>query len=159
MELVLWVLAGVLVLLGIAGTALPALPGAPLVFAGLLLGAWIDRFQKVGWLPLSVIAVLVLLAFAVDAAATALGAKRAGASTRALLGAGIGTLVGLLFGLPGLLLGPFVGAVAGELWARRDWQQAGRVGAATWVGLLCGTLAKLGLVFTMVAVFVTAYVF
>lgn len=159
MELVLWALAVVLVLVGIAGTALPALPGAPLVFAGLLLGAWIDRFQKVGWLPLSVIALLVLLAFAVDAAATALGARRAGASKRALVGAAIGTLVGLLFGLPGLLLGPFAGAVAGELWARRDWQQSGRVGAATWVGLLLGTLAKLGLVFTMVAVFATAYVF
>ncbi|MCU0292256.1 MAG: DUF456 domain-containing protein [Thermoanaerobaculaceae bacterium] len=157
MEPVLWVVAAVLVAVGIAGTLLPALPGAPLVFAGLLLGAWIDRFQKVGWLPLTIIALLVVAAFVVDAAATALGAKRAGASKRALVGAGLGTLVGLLFGLPGLLLGPFVGAVLGEVWARRDWQQAGRVGAATWVGLLLGTLAKLALVFTMVAVFVTAY--
>lgn len=146
-----------LVLAGIAGTVLPALPGAPLVFVGLLLAAWTDHFEKVGWLPLTVIAALVVLALVADAAASALGATKVGASKRALLGAALGTLVGLFFGLLGLLAGPFVGAAAGELWARRDWRQAGRVGVATWVGLLLGSVAKLGLVFTMVAVFVTAY--
>ncbi|HNX48721.1 MAG TPA: DUF456 family protein [Thermoanaerobaculaceae bacterium] len=153
----LWVLAVILVLVGIAGTVLPALPGAPLVFVGLLLAAWADRFERVGWLPLTVIAALVVLALVVDAAASAFGATKVGASKRALLGAAVGTLVGLFFGLPGLLAGPFAGAAAGEMWARRDWRQAGRVGIATWVGLLLGSVAKLGLVFTMVAVFVTAY--
>ncbi|HEX5758617.1 MAG TPA: DUF456 family protein [Thermoanaerobaculia bacterium] len=146
-----------LVLAGVAGTVLPALPGAPLVFAGLLLAAWIDDFQKVGWLPLVLLGLLTLLSIAVDFAATALGAQRVGASKRAVLGAALGTVAGLFFGLPGLVIGPFAGAVAGEYWARRDWAHAQKVGLGTWLGLVLGVAAKLALVFTMVGVFAFAY--
>lgn len=142
---------------GAAGTVLPAVPGAPLVFAGLLLAAWIDGFQKVGWLPLTLIGVLAALSFVVDMVATALGAKRLGASKTAVVGAALGTLVGLFFGIPGLLLGPFLGAVAGELMVKRDWQQAGRVGVGAWLGFLLGSVAKLTLVFAMLGVFAVAY--
>jgi uncharacterized protein YqgC (DUF456 family) len=63
----------------------------------------------------------------------------------------------LLFGLPGLLLGPFAGAVIGELIARRPLAAAARVGLATWTGLLIGTLAKLALAVSMLAVFAVSY--
>ena len=153
----LWVLVLLLVLAGIAGAILPAIPGAPLVFGGLLLGAFIDGFEKVGWLPLVVIGFLTALSFVVDLAATALGAKKAGASPLALVGAAVGTVVGLFFGFVGVLLGPFVGAALGEYVARRDLRQAGRAGFGTWLGILLGSAAKIALMAAMVGVFAVAW--
>ena len=106
---------------------------------------------------LVLLGVLVVLALIVDFAATALGAKKVGASKKAIAGSVAGTFVGLFFGLPGLLLGPFVGAVLGELAAQRYLDQATRVGIATWVGLLLGTIAKLALSLTMLGVFAISY--
>jgi len=153
----LWIVAILLVLAGIAGSVLPALPGVPLVFAGLLLGAWIDHFQKVGWFTLVILGLLTLLSFAVDFLATSMGAKRVGASKWAIAGSALGTLAGLFFGIPGLILGPFLGAVAGELLARRGQRQAVRSGFGAWIGLLVGTAGKLALIFAMVGIFLTAY--
>lgn len=159
MSLLLWVLAVILVLVGIAGTILPALPGTPLVAIGLVLAAWAGDFQKVGWFPLVIIGVLTVLSLVVDFLATMLGAKRVGASGLALFGAAVGTVAGLFFGLPGVILGPFVGAVLGEYLARRNKDQAVKVGLGTWVGLLLGTAGKLALIFMMIGVFAVAYFF
>jgi len=153
----LWVLVLLLVLAGIAGAVLPALPGAPLVFGGLLLGAWIDGFAKVGWFPLVVIGLLAALTFVVDLGATALGAKRVGASPLALVGAAVGTVAGLFFGFVGVVVGPFVGAALGEYLARRDVRQAGRVGLGTWLGIVLGSAAKIALLLAMVGVFAVAW--
>ncbi len=153
----LWILVLMLVTVGLAGTVLPMLPGAPLVFGGLWLAAWIDGYTRVGPWTIGVLGVLVLLAIAMDFIASALGAQRVGASRQAIIGSVIGSVVGLFFGLLGLLLGPFIGAVIGELMARRDMQQATTVGIATWIGLLFGTIAKLALSLTMIGVFVFAY--
>jgi uncharacterized protein YqgC (DUF456 family) len=153
----LWVLAIALVLVGIAGAVLPALPGVPLVFVGLLLAAWIDGFQKVGWFVMTILGLLMLVSFGMDLLATSLGAKKAGASKLAIFGGGLGALVGLFFGIPGLILGPFVGAFAGELIARRGRNQAVRSGLGTWLGLVVGTAGRLALIVAMVAIFVTAY--
>jgi len=157
MTAALWVLAALVVAAGIVGTVLPALPGVPLVFAGLLLAAWLDGFAKVGAVTIAVLAILTLGAVVVDYASSALGAARMGASRTALWGAAIGTLVGAFFALPGLLVGPFLGAAAGELLVRRELRQAGKVGLGAWIGFVFGTLAKLALVFAMVAIFALAY--
>jgi uncharacterized protein YqgC (DUF456 family) len=127
------------------------------VFAGLLAAAWADDFQRVGTFPLVLLGLLTLLSFAIDFSATTLGAKRVGATKLAIVGAALGTVAGLFLGLPGLILGPFVGAVIGELLSHGEVQKATRAGIATWMGLLFGTLAKLALVFTMLGVFATAY--
>jgi uncharacterized protein YqgC (DUF456 family) len=154
----LWlVLAVVLVCVGIAGSVLPALPGVPLVFAGLLLAAWIDGFAKVGWVTLVILGLLTALSFVVDFAATALGAKRVGATRLAIAGAIVGTLAGFFLGLPGLILGPFVGATVGELVSNRDLGRAGKVGLGTWVGMVFGTAAKLALAFSMLGIFAAAW--
>jgi uncharacterized protein YqgC (DUF456 family) len=153
----MYVLAGVLVFAGLAGAILPALPGVPLVFGGLLVAAWADDFQRVSWFVLVVLGLLTLLSFVIDFAATALGAKRVGASKLAIVGALIGTLAGFVLGLPGLIFGPFAGAVAGEMLTHGEMQKATRAGFATWVGLIFGTLAKLALVFTMLGVFAFAW--
>ena len=157
-ENIFLLLGGALVVIGIIGTVMPALPGAPVVFVGLLIAAWAEGFQKVGWFTLSILAVLTLLSFVVEFFASSLGAKRVGASWAALFCAAAGAIVGLFFGLPGFILGPFVGAVAGEYAARRNWRQASRVGLGTWIGMLLGIAGKLTLVFTMVGIFLTAYV-
>ena len=154
----LWALAALLVVAGIVGTVVPALPGAPLVFLGLLLAAWADRFQRVGWFTLSILGLLTIASFALELWATRHGAKKVGASPLAALGATVGALVGLFFSIPGLILGPFLGAFAGEFISRRSWKQAGRAGLGTWLGLVLGIAAKLTIVFLMLGLFVTAYV-
>jgi uncharacterized protein len=159
MQALYFILSGVLIVAGMAGAVLPAIPGVPLVFAGMLLAAWTDHFQHVGALTLSVLGILALFAILIDFVAGLLGARRVGASGRALWGATLGTLVGLFFGLPGLLLGPFVGAVAGELSAGSKMEKATKVGIGTWLGLLFGTLAKLALCFTMLGIFLLVFVF
>ena len=88
--------------------------------------------------------------------AAALGAKRVGASPRAVVGAGLGTLLGIPFGLPGVVLGPLAGAVLGELSVHRQWRHAAGVGVAAWIGFLIGTVVKVGLAFAMIAIFLTA---
>jgi uncharacterized protein YqgC (DUF456 family) len=153
----LWGLAAVLILIGLAGTLLPALPGVPLVFAGLLVAAWIGNFQRIGWPTLTLLAVLTAIAIGVDLLASIMGAQRVGASKLALAGAAIGGIAGLFFGLVGIFVFPFVGAVIGELIARKEMGQAAKVGVATWLGLLFGALAKLALALTMIGVFVVAY--
>ena len=153
----MWVAAALLIVAGIACTVLPALPGIPLVFAGLVVGAWADDFDRVGWVTLSVLGVLALASLAIDFAATAMGAKRVGATRKAIVGAALGTLAGLFFGIPGLIVGPFVGAVAGEVLSHGEWRRATSAGVGTWVGLLFGTLAKIALAFAMLGVFVFAF--
>ena len=157
MTLLLWMLALTLVAVGVAGTILPALPGVPMVFGGLLLAAWANGFHAVGWPVLTVLGALALLSFVVDFAAASLGARRVGASRAAMLGAALGTLVGLFFGLPGLLVGPFAGAAAGQFLVRRDVADAGRAGFGAWVGFLVGSLAKLALALAMVVIFAVAW--
>jgi len=152
-----YVLAVILILVGIAGVILPALPGLPLVFAGMLLAAWAGDFQQIGWLPLVVLGVLTLVSVAVDFFATLVGAKRVGASRKALLGAVVGTFAGLFFGPVGLFAGPFVGALLGELWHGRELGKAAKVGLGTWLGILLGTVLKLGLAFAMLGLFAFAW--
>ena len=152
-----WVLAIALMAIGTVGTVLPALPGAVFVFAGMLLAAWIDDFQRVGWITLTVLGVLTALTFVFDIVGMLIGAKRVGASRLALVGAAVGTVVGLFFGFVGILIAPFIGAVVGELISRRQLGPAARVGIGTWIGLAVGTLAKIALVFAMLAIFVTSY--
>ena len=153
-----WTLSVGLILLGLAGTVLPALPGPMLVLGGIVLGAWIDGFQRVSLTVVGVVAGLAVLAWMLDYVAGLLGARRAGASRQALVGAAIGTVVGLFMGLVGVLFMPFVGAVAGEYLARRDEVRAMQVGVGTWVGIMAGLLAKVVLSLVMVGVFVVALV-
>ena len=130
--------------------------GTLLVWAGLLLGAWIDDFTRVSVLTVTLITVLAALAWALDFVAGLMGAKRAGASKLALLGAAVGTIVGLFMGLVGVLFMPLVGAAVGEYWAQKDQQRAAKVAFATWLGLMLGMIAKVVLSFVMVGIFLVA---
>jgi uncharacterized protein len=149
---VAWILALVLILVGIAGTVLPGVPGPILVFAGILVAAWGDGFTRIGLGTLVVLGILTAVTYAIDFAASALGVRRVGASMRAVVGAALGAFVGLFFGLPGLVLGPFVGAVLAELTVHGDLRAAGRAGVAAWIGLVVGAALKITLVFVMLGV-------
>lgn len=153
----LWLIAATLVLTGLVGVVLPVVPGAVLVYLGLLLGAWIDGFEKVGPFTIVLLTAATALAYAIDFVAGSFGARHLGASRRAVWGAALGTLVGLFFGIPGILIGPFLGAVAGEYTAHRQLARAGKAGAGTWLGLALGAAAKVALVFGMLALFTLAY--
>ncbi|NGP52010.1 DUF456 domain-containing protein [Thioalkalivibrio sp. XN8] len=153
MTVLLWILAVVLVLVGLAGLVLPALPGPVLLFAGLLAAAAAEGFAFVGTKTLVTLALMAVLALVADFVAGALGAKRYGASPRSVAGAAIGAVIGIFFGFAGLLLGPFVGALIGELADRRDLVAAGRAGWGATLGLVIGTAAKIALGFTMIGLF------
>jgi uncharacterized protein len=142
----------VLVVVGLAGTILHALPGPILVFAGILVAAWGDGFTRIGAGTLFVLAVLTAAAYAIDFVASALGVRRAGASPRAVVGAALGAVAGIFFGLPGLILGPFLGALAAELTVKGDLRAASRAGLAAWIGFVVGTALKLTLVFAMIGI-------
>ena len=157
--MLLYVLAVVLVVVGLAGTILPVIPGALLIFGGLFLAAWADGFAQVGWIALAIIGALGLLSWVADFVASLLGAKRVGASPLALLGATIGGIAGIFLGIAGMILGPFLGAVAGELLALGGLRKAGKVGLGTWLGLVVAAIAKVFLAFMMIAAFFIAYFF
>lgn len=153
-QILLWLLAALLIAIGFAGLILPALPGIPLVYAGLVLLAWADDFAYVGWITLTLLGVLALLSYGIDFLTAVLGAKRFGASPRAMVGAALGAVIGLFFGLPGLLLGPFVGAVIAEFSLRGSARAATRAGVGATIGLLFGALLKVALAFTMIGMFI-----
>jgi len=159
MTIALWILVIVLMAAGVAGTILPVLPGAVLIFAGAVLGAWIDDWTRVSWWILGVLGGLAMLSVACDFVAASLGAKRLGASPLAVSGAAVGTVVGVFTGLWGLLFMPFIGAAIGEYVAMRNLQRAGRVGIATGVGLVIGAAVKIAIAFSMIGIFVAALVF
>ena len=158
MDVVLWIIAVAMIVVGVVGTVLPVLPGAVFIFGGMTLAAWIDGFQRISTWTLGVAAVLTAIAFATDYVAAALGAKKAGASRLAIVGAALGTMAGLFGGPLGLIFLPLIGATIGEYVARRDAMHAGRVGVATWVGLLLGTAVKVAIAFMLVGMFVAALV-
>ena len=159
-----YVLAAIMMVAGVLGTVFPAIPGLPLILAGMLLAAWADGFQHIHWGWLVLLGLMTLLSLAVDFWATAVGAKRVGASRKAVVGAVIGTVAGLFFGLVGVFVGPFVGALAGELMHRRSLDQrdlgdAAKIGFGTWMGVIFGVVLKLGLAFAMIGLFALAWFF
>jgi hypothetical protein len=153
----LWVLAAILVLVGIAGTILPMLPGIPLVFAGLFIGAWLDGFTKVSVLTIIIIGLIALLALIIEFVASFITVKKAGASQYALWGAAIGGLIGFFTGPFGLIIGTAVGAAIGELLAEKETSQATAVGIAAGLGFIIALAAKVVLLVIMLAIFAYAY--
>jgi len=159
LDVALYVLAALLMIGGIAGNILPALPGIPMIFGGIWLVAAVDQYRHLGVWWLVIIGALGTVGVLLDFVAASLGAKRVGASRLAVTGAGLGTVVGMFFGLPGLIIGPFAGALLGELASGNSVLRSAHVGVATWLGLLFGTFVKLVISFLMVGLFAFAMLF
>jgi uncharacterized protein len=154
-----WILSVLLIVVGLAGTVLPALPGTVLILAGIALGAWIGDFQEVSAWVVGVTALLTVLSFVLDYAAGLMGARRVQASKQAIVGAALGTVGGLAMGIVGVLFMPLVGAAIGEYVAHSNHKNAVKVGVATWLGTMVGIVAKVVIAFVMVGMFVAALVF
>jgi uncharacterized protein YqgC (DUF456 family) len=152
-SITLWIIGGILTVTGLAGLLLPLVPGAPLLFLGLFLGAWAEGFRYIGLWTLLLLAGMAALTYVVEFAASILGVKKYGGSHRAMAGAAVGGIVGMFLGIPGILLGPFVGAVIGELSLQHSLDEASRAGFGTVVGLAIGVAGKLAIGITMIGTF------
>jgi uncharacterized protein YqgC (DUF456 family) len=157
MTLGLLLLGIVLLVVGLAGLLLPAVPGMPLLFAGAVAIAAADGFERVGWLTLVVIALLAAAGTGVDHAASLLGARKAGASGWGLAGAVIGLVVGIPFGLPGIVLGPGIGAVALEYARDQEFRRAAKAGTGVFIGFLVGTVLKYAIAGILIGTLLLAY--
>jgi len=153
MMIVVDVLVIVLMAVGLAGAALPFVPGTPLILAGALLYAVATDFTPVGIGRLAVLTGLALAGAGGGALAGSIGARRAGGSRRASLGALLGLLAGLFTGPIGLVAGPVVGAILGELSGARPWNESVRAGLGTLVGLIVGAVAHVAVAGVMVGLF------
>lgn len=158
MEIALYVLGAVAVLAGLAGLLLPVLPGAPLLLGGTVLLAWAGHFTRIGWGTVAAAAVLAAAMVAVDWIAGALGARAFGASPWAMWGALAGAVVGIFFGLPGIVVGPIAGAIAFELWKDPNLGRAAKAGVGVLVGFLVGGALKMSLGIALVGMLVLALV-
>ena len=158
-SIILWIIGAILTFTGLAGLLLPLIPGAPLLFLGLLLGAWAENFRYIGLWTLLLLAGMAALTYVVEFVASILGVKKYGGSRRAMVGAALGGLVGIFLGFPGILLGPFVGAVIAELSLQRSLDEASRAGFGTVVGLAIGVAGKLAIGIAMIGIFLLIRLF
>ncbi len=156
MEILLYLLGAIVLLAGLAGLLLPALPGAPLLVAGVVLLAWAGHFTVIGWGTVLAAAVLGGLIAAVDVLAGLLGARAFGASRWAMIGASAGLLVGLFLGIPGIVLGPALGALVFEYWKNPDLGKAAKAGVGTLIGFLVGSVVKVALAFVLLGLLALA---
>jgi uncharacterized protein YqgC (DUF456 family) len=152
-SLILWIVGAILTVTGLSGMLLPIVPGAPVLFVGLLLGAWAENFHYIGLWTLLILAVMAALTYVVEFGASVLGVKKYGGSRRAMAGAALGGIVGIFLGVPGILFGPFVGAVIGELSLQRTFDEASRAGFGTVVGLAIGLAGKFAIGIAMIGLF------
>lgn len=158
MEVLLYVLGALALLVGLAGVVLPAIPGSVLLVAGALLVAWAEGFTRVSGWTVAVCAVIGAAIWAVDFVAGVLGAKAFGASRWAVLGAGIGLLVGMFLGIPGIILGPAVGAIVLEYARDPNFERAMKAGVGAFLGFVLGTAVKVSLAFMLVGIVAFALV-
>jgi uncharacterized protein len=153
-NVIVWSSAILCIVIGFVGTIVPILPGTMMIFAGISLVAWWSDFVIIGVPVLVLTGILVIVSLVVDFLASVVGAKRVGASSLALWGATLGSFVGMFFMIPGIILGPFVGAFVGEYLAQSNASQATRAGLGTWLGLLVGTVLKVGISMAMIGIFI-----
>jgi hypothetical protein len=147
------VLALLLMSVGVAGSVLPGLPSTPLVLIAAIGHKLYFGPTGPDWWVVGVLAGLTVISMVVDYLASVYGAKRLGATWRGMVGAVVGGLIGLFFSLPGVLLGPFLGALVFELAGGRDLQQSTRAGVGAMIGLLAGVLGKLTCCVAMMGAF------
>jgi hypothetical protein len=157
MELLWWLFAIVLMAVGLIGTVLPAVPGAVVILAAAVIHqSMLGSEKSLGWWNIALLGLLTLLSSALEFAAGYFGAKRFGATKWGAFGALLGAIVGLFFPFPGLIIGPVVGAIAGELVAGKRLVSAGRAGWGTLLGNLAGMIGKLAIGLVMVSWFLVS---
>ncbi len=153
-EIIYFIIALGVMLFGLIGCILPVIPGIPIIWAAALAYGLLTGFERIGSDYLIIFGILSAISLLLDWLVGIYGAKRLGASRWGLVGAFIGTIAGAVIAtLPGLIAGPFIGAVLFELWAGKRSGAALKAGFGTFLGFLAGVVMKIGLGTTMMAVF------
>lgn len=155
----LLVLGFVLIVAGVALLPAPIVPAIGVIFGGVVLVAWADGFARIGWWTLGLLMVLAVIGSFADNVAALFGARRAGASGWGVAGAAVGVLVGLPFGLPGIVAGPAIGAFAAELLRNPDLRRAGMAGLGGLAGFVLGIVARSFFGLLIVGIAALAYLF
>ncbi len=147
-------LALIIMAIGMLGSILPGLPSTPIVLLAAVGHRMYFKETGPGTFVLILMLGVMLLSLVMDYFATMYGAKKLGATKRGIIGAALGALIGLFFSLPGLILGPFIGAFAFEMAGGRESREAARAGAGATLGLFAGALGKLACCLAMIGMFV-----
>ena len=138
---------------GMAGSILPGVPGTPLVVVAAIAHRLYFGTASVSNTVVVLIVLLMILSLVMDYLASMAGAKKLGATWRGVLGAVVGALIGIFFNLPGIILGPFLGAAAFEMIGGREWKEAARAGLGAVIGLFVGALGKVACCAAMMGLF------
>lgn len=146
-------LALLVMLIGLVGSILPGLPGAPLILLAAIGHRLYFGQSGISNFVLVSLIILMLLSLLLDYLASMMGAKRFGATWRGVVGAAVGGLIGIFFSLPGILLGPFIGATLFEVFGGYEWKKATRAGLGATLGLLAGVIGKCAVCVAMIGLF------
>jgi len=148
----LW-LALLVMTVGLMGCLIPGIPSTPIILLGAV--GHMIYFQEDGssWWMIGLLLLITIFSLVLEHLAAVVGAKKLGATRKGIIGAFIGVMVGFFFSLPGMILGPFIGAVSFELIGGREWRDASKAGVGAIVGLLAGTLGKIACSIAMIAAF------
>ncbi len=147
-------LALLLMAVGCLGSVLPALPSTPLVLIAAIAHKLYFKSASAGWLVLTLMVLITALALVMDYLATLYGAKRFGATKKGMFGAILGGIVGLFFNLPGIILGPLLGATLFEVMGGREWKASAKAGVGATLGLFAGAVGKFFCCLSMIVLFI-----
>ncbi|MEK6766173.1 MAG: DUF456 domain-containing protein [Planctomycetota bacterium] len=154
-QIIILIIVLLIMLGGLSGVILPAIPSTPLIWLGIFIYAVCDGFESISWLLLLIFAVLTIISLALDYLGGVIGAKKFGATKWGLIGSVIGGIAGFFTGgIVGLIFGPFFGAVLLELIFGKDLRGAFKSGAGTLVGFIGGAIAKLAIGVIMIGIFI-----
>ena len=148
-------LALLVMLVALIGNFIPGVPGTPLALIATVFHRLYFGLDSVNNLVLFIIVSLTVMALVFDFLGTALGAKKFGATWRGVVGAVLGGLIGLFFSLPGIILGPFIGATLFEMLGDKQFKVAAKAGAGAVVGLILGVVGKSAICVIMIFLFAT----
>lgn len=159
MSIIIPILVALLFLVGLAGTIIPALPGVGLVYAGVLLYAFVDGFAHIGVANVLWLGLVALLALGAQYAGSMWGAAKGGGKKKALAGTFIGAFVGAFMGPVGIFIGAFVGALAGAMMEGSSTEKAMKVAGLSVVGIIGGSLIQFLLSVVLIFVFLIVVIF
>lgn len=158
-EIIFFIVALVVMIVGLAGVILPVLPGIPLIFAAAALYGIVTGFSGIGLNMILFLAGLTVFGLIVDYLANYLSVRKMGGGRAGAVGAVIGLMVGVWLGLAWIVILPFVLAVAFELLAGKEGRSAFKAGLGAMVGLLFGGLLRFVIGCVMIGLFVWAVLF
>ena len=152
-------IALVIMFLGLAGSILPGIPSTPLVMAAAVGHKLYFGPTGPAWWVLLILGLITALSMVMDYLTTVYGAKKLGATWRGATGAIVGALIGIFFSFPGIIAGPFIGAMLFEMAGGRDAKESSKAGLGATIGLLAGAVGKVLCCVAMMGLFIVNVIY